>query len=171
MEEIINKVAKSPLVSIDLEEFMHQGEVAFFDLKEVLFQGLILREKDFRTFIKENDWSKYKGKNVGLICSADAIVPIWAYMLLTSSLKEHANIIVFGKEGDVEKALIDQAITKCLEENELEGAKVVIKGCGEVQNKEYAYTQITNELYPKVTSLMFGEPCSTVPIFKRRISK
>lgn len=171
MEEIVNRVAKSPLVSIDLEEFMHQGEIALFDLKEVLFQGLILREKDFRTFIKENDWSAFDGKNVGLICSADAIVPIWAYMLLTSSLKDHANVVVFGDESEVEKALINQAIEKCLEENELDGAKVVIKGCGEVQNKEYAYTQITNQLYPKVTSLMFGEPCSTVPIFKKKAAK
>ena len=171
MEEIVNRVAKSPLFSIDLEEFMDKGEIALFDVKEVLFQGLVLREKDFRTFIKENEWSQFDGKNVGLVCSADAIVPIWAYMLLTSSLKEHANVIVFGDEGEVEKALINQAITKCLKENDLEGTKVVIKGCGEVQNKEYAYTQITNELHPKVASLMFGEPCSTVPIFKRKVKK
>lgn len=171
MEEIVNRVAKSPLVSVDLEEYMHQGETILFDLKEVLFQGLVLREKDFRAFIKENDWTKYNGKNVGLICSADAIVPIWAYMLLTSSLKEHANVLVFGDEGEVEKALIDQAIAKCLEENAFQEAKVVIKGCGEVQNKEYAYTQMTNQLYSEVSSLMFGEPCSTVPIFKKKIAK
>ena len=168
MEEIINKVAKSPLVSINLDEFIDKGEKIIFDLKEVLHEGLILREKDFRTFIKENDWIAYKNKNVGLVCSADAIVPIWAYMLLTSSLKEHANLIVFGNENDIEKSIIDQAINRCLEERNLQNAKVVIKGCGDVKNKEYAYTQITTKLHPKVSSLMYGEPCSTVPIFKKK---
>ncbi|MEP1093942.1 MAG: DUF2480 family protein [Cyclobacteriaceae bacterium] len=168
MEEIVNRVAKSPLVSIDLDEFIHKGEKCLFDLKDVLFDGLILKEKDFREFLKSNDWSAYHGKNVGLVCSTDAIVPIWAYMLLATSLNEHANTVVFGSESDVEKTLIDQAIGRCIKSQNFEGAKVVIKGCGEVQNKEYAYTQITNALLPTVTSLMYGEPCSTVPIFKKR---
>ncbi|MEQ9405463.1 MAG: DUF2480 family protein [Cyclobacteriaceae bacterium] len=168
MDEIINKVAISPLVSIDLDEFIHKGAFVFFDLKNVLFEGLILREKDFRAFIKENDWSAYHDKNVGLICTADAIVPIWAYMLLASSLKDEANVVVFGNENEVEKALIDQAIEKCMDNHEFENAKVVIKGCGNVKNKEFAYTQLTNQLLPKVSSLMYGEPCSTVPVFKKR---
>ena len=168
MEEIVNRVAKSPLISIDLEEFIHQGETVIFDIKDVLYEGLILREKDFRAFIKTNDWSGYQNKNVGLICSAEAIVPIWAYMLLVSSLKEYANVVVFGGEEEVEKERINQAIDRCLENQDFEGGKVVIKGCGNVENKEYAYTQVTNKLLPKVTSMMYGEPCSTVPIFKRK---
>lgn len=168
MEEIVNRVAKSPLVSVDLDEFIHKGEVVLFDIKDQLFQGLILREKEFRSFLKENDWSIYQDKNVGLICSVDVIIPIWAYMLLASSLQGFANVIVFGDKKEVEKALIDQAVNACLESQDFQNAKVVIKGCGDVQNKEYAYTQITNGLYQNVSSLMYGEPCSTVPIFKKR---
>lgn len=168
MEEIVNRVAKSPLVSVDLDEFIHKGEQCLFDIKNLLFEGLILKEKDFREFIKSNDWSAYDGKNVGLVCSADAIVPIWAYMLLATSLSEHANTVVFGDQNDIEKAIIDQAIGNCKNSQDFENAKVVIKGCGEVQNKEYAYTQITNAFLPKVSSIMYGEPCSTVPIYKKR---
>ncbi len=168
MEEIVNRVAKSPLVSIDLEEYLHQGEQVIFDVKDVLYEGLILKEKDFRAFLKDNDWSAYQDKNVGLICSADAIVPTWAYMLLVTKLKEFANMITFGSDNEIEKALIDQAIENCLEHNDLEDKKVVIKGCGDIQNVEYAYTRITEKLLPKVSSLMYGEPCSTVPIFKKK---
>lgn len=168
MEEIVNRVAKSPLISIDLDEYIHKGEIVTFDLKQVLFQEMILREKDFREFVKSNDWSQYEGKNVGLVCSVDAIVPIWAYMLLTTSLAAHANIIVAGDHSEVEKGLIDQAINSSLEGNDLKGAKVVIKGCGDIQNKEYAYTNISAAYFPFVSSLMFGEPCSTVPIYKKK---
>lgn len=168
MEEIVNRVAKSSLVSLDLDEFIHKGETKIFDIKGVLFQEMVLREKDFREFLKSNDWSVYENKNVGLICSADAIVPIWAYMLLVTKIKEFANVVVFGSEDEVEKAVIDQAIENCLNNEDLTGKKVVIKGCGNVNNKEYAYTAITDKLFPLVTNLMYGEPCSTVPIFKRK---
>lgn len=168
MEEIVNRVAKSPLISLDLEDYLDQGEKVIFDLKDVLFQGMILREKDFRSFLKTKDWTAYQGKNVGLICSADAIVPTWAYMLLVTQLKEHANLVTYGDEQSVEKAIIDQAIDRCMEANDFQDKKVVIKGCGNVQNIEYAYTAITDKLFPYVTSLMYGEPCSTVPIFKRK---
>lgn len=168
MDEIVNKVAKSPLVSIDLEDYLHDGEFIIFDLKDALYEGIILREKDFRNFIKENNWSAYMDKNVGLVCTADAIVPTWAYMLLVTKVKEFANVVTFGKEEAIEKALIDQAIERCLTENELTDKKVVIKGCGNVKSIEYAYTKITEKLFPIVSSLMYGEPCSTVPIFKRK---
>lgn len=168
MDEIVNRVAKSPLVSIDLEDYLHSGEYVIFDLKETLFEGLILREKDFRAFLKENDWSVYQGKNVGLICTADAIVPTWAYMLLVTKIREFANSVTFGDEEAIEKSLIDEAIKNCLIENDFKDKKVVIKGCGNVKNIEYAYTALTEKLFPLVSSLMYGEPCSTVPIFKRR---
>lgn len=168
MEEIINRVAKSPLISLDLEDYLDTGEKEIFDVKDVLFQGMILREKDFRSFIKDHDWTKYQGKNIGLICSADAIVPTWAYMLLVTKAKEFANVVVFGDADAVEKAIIDQAISRCMEQNDFQDKKVVIKGCGNVRNIEYAYTSITDKLLPQVASLMYGEPCSTVPIYKRK---
>ena len=168
MEEIVNRVTSSSLISLDLEEYLHKGERVIFDLKEVLFQGLILKEKDFRAFLKDNDWSYYQDKNVGLMCSADAIVPTWAYMLLVTKIKEYANTVTFGDLDAIEKALIDQAIESCMKMNDFDSKKVVIKGCGDVVNIEYAYTAITEKLYDKVSSLMYGEPCSTVPIFKRK---
>lgn len=168
MDEIVNRVAKSPLISVDLEDFLHKGEILIFDLKTILFKELILKEKDFRAFIKSNDWSNYASKNVGLTCSVDAIVPTWAYMLLVTKIKEFANIVTFGDEDEVEKEMINQAVDLCMASQDFEDKKVVIKGCGTIKNVEYAYTRITTKLYPQVTSLMYGEPCSTVPIFKRK---
>ncbi|MEM0939315.1 MAG: DUF2480 family protein [Bacteroidota bacterium] len=168
MEEIVNRVAKSPLLSVDLEEYLDGGEKVIFDLKDILYQGMILREKDLRTFIKNCDWSEYSGKNVGLCCSVDAIIPTWAYMLLVSKLKDHANVVVYGDEDAIEKAMIVKAVEKCMKENDFDEKKVVIKGCDTIQNREYAYTLITEKLLSKVNSLMYGEPCSTVPIFKRK---
>ncbi len=168
MNEIVNRVAKSRLVSIDLEEFIDSNEKIIFDLKDVLFRGTILKEKEFRDFIKTNDWSGYQDKNVGLICSVDAIVPTWAYMLLVTKIKVFANTICFGDEDEVEKMLINQAVDKCLASQDLKDQKVVVKGCGNIRNVEYAYTLIADRLYPLVGSLMYGEPCSVVPIFKRK---
>ena len=169
MEEIINRVAKSQLILLNPEEYLHDGEKVIFDLKEVLFQGMILREKDFRKFLKNNDWSVYSNKNVGLICSVETIIPTWAYMLLVTKIKKFANIVTFGIENAIEKALIDQAIEKCISSNDFEGKRVVVKGCGNMKNIEYAYTAITDKLFSKVSSLMYGEPCSTVPIFKKKM--
>jgi hypothetical protein len=165
-EAIINRVAKSPLKSIDLDDYLDKSPVMAFDLKDVLFQGMILREKDFRDFVKTNDWGKYDGKNVRLHCSGDAIIPTWAYMLLVTKLQD-ANMVIEGSEEDMEKALILQAIEK-LKTEDWADAKVVIKGCGNIQNKEFAYTEIAKALIPFVSSLMYGEPCSTVPVYKRK---
>ncbi|MCP4457731.1 MAG: DUF2480 family protein [Cytophagales bacterium] len=164
-EPIVNQVAKSPLMSIDLDEYLHKGDLVDFDLKDRLFQGLILREKDFREFIKFHDWGQYEGKNVRLFCSADAVIPIWAYMLLMTKLTD-ANLVIEGSEDDMEKGLILQAISKMMEEDFTE-AKVVIKGCGHFRNNEFAYTELTKALIPHVASLMYGEPCSTVPVYKK----
>lgn len=168
MEEIVNRVANSPLVSLDLEDYIHQGERVTFDLTQVLYEGIILKEKDFRGFLKTHDWSVFDGKNVGLICSAEAIVPTWAYMLLATQLLDFANLVTFGDQAEIEKALVNQAVEKCLSEQDWNGKKVVIKGCGSIQNIEYAYLLLTEKLYPQVSSIMYGEPCSTVPIFKRK---
>lgn len=166
-EEIVNRVAKSPLVSLDMDEYIDQSEKAYFDLKEGLFQEMLLREKDFRSFIKEHDWSQYKDKNVGVCCSTDAIIPSWAYMLVATKLHGIAKTVVFGGEEALERELINQAIETILRKD-FRDAKVVIKGCGGIQSRDYAYFQLTNRLLPMVSSIMYGEPCSTVPVYKRK---
>jgi len=169
MSEIINRVEKSSLVSIDLEEYLDKSERIVFDIKDGLFQEMILREKDFRNFVKEQNWESFQGKNVAVYCSADAIIPSWAYMLVVGKLSEYAKSIAFGDQDDLEKVLIDQAVEKLLEQD-LKDAKVVIKGCGEIKNRDYAYFQLSKKLVPVVASMMYGEPCSTVPVYKKKKS-
>jgi hypothetical protein len=165
-EEIVNRVAASGLVTFDLEEFYHPGERIFFDLKDILFQGLILREKDFREYLKTNDWSRYKGKNVAIGCTEDAIIPTWAYMLLTLKLAPFANCVVFGNMGDLENKLFYDALST-VELEEFRDKKVVVKGCSKFPVPTSAYVEITRILSPVVQSLMYGEPCSTVPLYKK----
>ena len=165
--EIVNRVAKSGLVSLDLEDYYHPGERIVYDLKDNLFMGMILKEKDFRDFLKDHNWSQYAGKNVAVTCSEDAIVPTWAYMLLTLHLAPHANAVVFGSLQDLEEKLYFDAITT-IHAEDFRDAKVVVKGCSKVPVPTAAYVEITRKLQPVVASLMFGEPCSTVPLFKRR---
>src|SRR5688572_19493144 len=112
MEEIVNKVANSGIVTIDLEEYFISGERVVFDLKPHLFQELILKEKDFREFIKTNDWSTFREKLVAVVCTADAIVPTWAYMLLTLALEPYAKKIVFGDLHDLENILFAEELSK-----------------------------------------------------------
>jgi len=164
---IINKVAESALVSIDLEHYYPAGEMAVFDMKDHLFRGLILREKDFRTALTQIDWEIYKNKNVAITCSADAIVPMWAYMLVVVHVQPLAKAVVFGNE----KALLSTLYVRNLAQikgEDYADKKVVIKGCGDKETPEAAYVEITNILRPFVKSIMYGEPCSTVPVFKRR---
>lgn len=167
-ESIINRVAKSGLVTLDLEDYYHPGERVVYDLKDNLFMGLILKEKDFREFLKTHDWSQYAGKNVALICSEDAIVPTWAYMLLTIQLQPYANTIVFGSLQDLEEKLYFDAISQ-INPDQYRDARVVVKGCSKVPVPIAAYVEITRVLRPVVLSLLFGEPCSTVPLYKRRV--
>ncbi len=163
---ILNKVANSPLITLDLETYYHPGERVAYDLKTNLFQGLILREKDFRDFLKEHDWSIYHGKNVALTCSTDAIVPTWAYMLLAIQLNPVANLVVFGDMQALELALFKHALAR-INPEDFRDKKVVIKGCGNLAIPASAYVEITRLLQPVVASLMFGEPCSTVPLYKK----
>ena len=164
--EIINRVASSGLVSLDLEEYYHPGERVVYDLKDNLFMGLILKEKDFREFLKTHDWNQYAGKNVAVACSEDAIVPTWAYMLLTLYLQPYAHTVVFGSLADLDKKLYFDAIAR-INPEQYRDARVVIKGCSKVPVPTAAYVEITRVLKPVVQSLLFGEPCSTVPLFKR----
>lgn len=166
MEEIINRVAQSALTTFNLEELIHPGERIVFDIKDNLFHGLILREKDFREFIKTHDWTQYDGKNVAIICSADAIVPTWAYMLLATKLQGHAHRYTFGSLEELEQELFHEAIA-AVEPEDYRDAKVVVKGCGSIPVPTYAYVAIMQKLLPVAASLMYGEPCSTVPLYKR----
>lgn len=166
MDEIVNKVAGSGLVTIDLEEFYPKGERVVLDIKDQLFQGLLLREKDFREFIKQEDWSKYNGMYVAVTCSADAIIPTWAYMLLASALEPFAKKVVFGSAETLETVLYDELL-RSLDVQQYKDARVVIKGCGNLPVPRAAYVELTRLLRPHVKSIMYGEPCSTVPIYKQ----
>ena len=164
--EIVNRVAKSPLITIDLEDFYHRGERVTYDIAENLFQGLILREKDFREFIKGHDWQQYAGKNINIICSAEAIVPTWAYMLLATKLEGVANMVVMGDKELLEYALFKQALEQ-INVQDYTGRPVVVKGCGDLPLSDALYVEITRLLKPVVKTIMYGEPCSTVPVYKK----
>lgn len=166
MEEIVNRVAESGLMEINLEDFYPKGERVLIDVKENLFQGLILKEKDFREFVKNEDWSKYTDKFVAITCSADAIVPTWAYMLLSTSLQPFAKNIVFCDLKTLETVLFTQALSK-INPEDFRDKKVVIKGCGNLPVPESAYVELTRILTPVAKSIMYGEPCSTVPVMKK----
>jgi len=166
-EEIINKVAQSQLVTLDLESYYPSDEVTIFDLKPHLFMELILKEKEFRTALQNNDWSIYQQKVVAVTCTADAIIPMWAYMLVGAYLQPVAKDIIYGDENTARQQLFIKNIEAIDPEPYVE-KRVVVKGCGDIPIGEFAYLAITKKLMPVVKSLMYGEPCSTVPIFKRK---
>ena len=165
-DAIVNKVSESSLVTLDLEEYYPKGETAVFDMKDHLFMGLILKEKEFREALKNMDLSVYEKKNVALTCSADAVIPMWAYMLAASYLEPVANDIVFGDKEFLHKTIFLQNLSK-INTADYADKRVVIKGCGELPVSESAYVAVTKLLMPVVKSIMYGEPCSTVPIYKR----
>jgi hypothetical protein len=164
---IINKVSESALTSIDLESYYPKGETAVFDLKDHLFMGLILKEKDFRAALQAFDWGQFRDKNTAITCSADAIIPMWAYMLVAVNLQPVAKEVVFGEEKNLLQTLLLRNISQIKGEAYTD-KRVVIKGCGDFAVSEAAFVEITNKLRPFVKSIMYGEPCSTVPIYKRK---
>ncbi|MFI5203198.1 MAG: DUF2480 family protein [Flavobacteriales bacterium] len=166
-DEIINKVAQSGIIQLDLSEMVMQGNRMTIDLKENLFEGVLLREKDFREFIKTNDWNKYKDALVNVTCTADAVIPSWAYMLITSALAGIAKKIVFGDRDKLETVIWNDVFDK-LNTSAYTDARVVVKGCSDIPVPEAAYVALSEKLIPVVKSLMFGEPCSTVPVYKKK---
>ncbi|QBR10932.1 MULTISPECIES: DUF2480 family protein [unclassified Sphingobacterium] len=166
-ENIVNKVAQSGLVTIDLAKYAPTAPIVIYDIKENLFHGLILKEKDFREFIKTHDWSQYAGKHIGIVCTADAIVPTWAYMLLTNKLVEHALSVHFGDEDKVRQDLFEQELAR-LDYSVYQDERIVVKGCGDIFVPESAFVTFTAQLSKVAKSIMYGEPCSTVPVFKRK---
>ncbi|MEP7110902.1 MAG: DUF2480 family protein [Ferruginibacter sp.] len=166
-EEIINKVSESSIITLNLEEYFPGEEIALFDMKDHLFMGLILKEKEFREALKNLDLAIYAGKEVAVTCSVDAVIPVWAYMLVASYLQPVAKEVVFATREELKKQLLIKNITR-LNVSDFAGKRVVIKGCGEVPVGEAAYLEATKLLRPVAKSIMYGEPCSTVPIFKRK---
>ncbi len=164
---LINKVTESALTTIDLEAYFPKHVIMVFDLQPFLFMGLILKEKDFREALKIHDWQQYEGKFVAITCSVDAIIPMWAYMLLAVFLESVASQIVFGNEKKMQQELLIANIRN-IEAKDFEDKRVVIKGCGDLPISEAAYLEITKLLRPVAKSIMYGEPCSTVPIYKRK---
>ncbi len=164
--EFVNKVSESGIITLDLEEFYPKEETAVFDMKDHLFMGLILKEKDFRETLKNLDLTPYKDKNIALTCSADAVIPVWAYMLVAAYLQPVAKEIIFGDAGFLHKTLFLKNISK-INAADYKDQRVVVKGCGELPISETAYVAITNLLRPVVKSIMYGEPCSTVPVYKK----
>lgn len=165
MDPIVNKVSQSGIITLDLSEWLNEHNFEFIDIKEQLYKGIVLKEKDFRSWIKQNDWIFYTNSYVGVYCSTQAIIPTWAYMLISSALEDKSKGVYFGNQEEVKAQLILDLINE-LDTTPFRGKRVVVKGCGEI--KTSAYVAITQKLVPVVSSLMFGEPCSTVPIFKQK---
>jgi len=166
-ESIENKVAKSGLVTLEISSFVPNDKIVELDVKDHLWQGIALREKEFRAFIKNNDWSQYQNALVSIHCSADAIIPNWAFMLLAGELTGVAQKLFFGTPEEFQKHLIIHAI-QTLNTDDYKDQRVIVKGCGNELIDYAAFGYITAVLKPVVKSLMFGEPCSTVPIYKKR---
>ena len=166
-ETFINKVAESGLISLDLAQYIPNNEIVIFDIKPYLFMELILKEKDFRASLAAIDWEQYQDKIVGIHCTADAIIPMWANMLIVSNLSPFAKSIYFGDENKTRELILLEEIQK-LDVGSFTDQRVVIKGCGDMPIGESAYVAITHKLRPVVKSIMYGEPCSTVPVFKKK---
>lgn len=168
MDAIVNKVAESGLITLDLQDYLPKEEqLAVFDLKDFLFMGLILREKDFRTALPGLDWTPYAGKAVALCCTADAIIPAWAYMLAATYLEPVSGEVFMGTALELRKHLLLENIA-ALPQEEYVDKRVVIKGCGDAFIPADAYVGITLKLRSVAKSIMYGEPCSTVPVFKKK---
>ena len=166
---LVNRVAASGLITIKLEDFFPEVDIATFDLKDYLFMEMILKEKDFRTALKEHDWSQYEGKVLLVFCSTDAIIPMWAYMLVAAYATPFVKTLFQGNEAQYYQSAFDKILSE-LDIEPYKGQRLVIKGCGEKQVPASAYLELTRLLQPHAKSIMYGEPCSTVPIFKMKKS-
>ena len=165
--EIKNKVKESGIIQLDLADFKSKNELVGIDLSERLYQGLILKEKDFRLWLKENNWQQYEGKAVFIYCSAEAIIPTWAYMLVISKLMLYTEQVLAGTRIDLEKKMIQDNIVS-MDLSTMTDQRVIIKGCSDIASPEFAMSELVRVLQPVVKSIMYGEPCSTVPIFKKK---
>ena len=166
-DPIINKVADSGLITLDPADYYPKDETKTFDLKDFLFMGLILKEKDFREALRNLNWEEYRNKNVAVTCSADAIIPMWAWMLAASYLQPVAKEIVMGDEKELHKTIFLKNLSN-INLAEFTDKRIVVKGCGDTPIGEFVYMEITRLLQPVVKSIMYGETCSTVPVYKKK---
>lgn len=166
-QAIVNRVAESGIVTINLEDYYPKEEILVFDLKDHLFRGLLLKEKEFRASLLNIDWSVYQRKNVAVTCTSDAIIPVWAYMLIATYLEPFAKNVLVGSQALLIEKLLLKNIDK-ININDFADKRIVIKGCGDISIPESAYAAITFRLKPVAKSLMYGEPCSTVPVYKKK---
>jgi hypothetical protein len=166
-EPIINKVAESGLITLNLEEYYPREEILLFDLKPFLFMEMILKEKDFRQALQQYEWSIYADKIVAVTCTADAVIPVWAYMLVASYLQPIAKEVIMGDPETARKQVFLKNID-AINGSDFIDQRVVVKGCGDLPIGEYAYMEITKKLRPVAKSIMYGEPCSTVPVYKKK---
>tara|TARA_B110000305_G_scaffold248_1_gene260 strand:+ start:97 stop:597 length:501 start_codon:yes stop_codon:yes gene_type:complete len=165
LSEIRNKIAESGLITLDMKSFKGSQKRIVIDIKQWLFNGMVLKEKMFREYLKNEDWSQYKNTFVALNCSVDTIVPIWSYMLIASYLKPYANYVIFGNEKSLERKIFEININN-LDLAKFKNKRVLLNGCTDIYIPDESYVQISNKLMSCVKSLMFGEACSNVPIFK-----
>lgn len=166
-EPFINKVAESGLISLDLAQFIPNNDIVVFDIKPYLFMELILKEKDFRASLASIDWTQFENKIVGIFCSTDAIIPMWANMLIVANLSPYVKAVYFGDENKTRELVLLEEIQKLDAASYLD-QRVVVKGCGDTPIGESAFIAITQKLRPVVKSIMYGEPCSTVPVYKKK---
>lgn len=165
--EIINKVAKSGLVTFNLEDYYLKGKRVLFDIKPFLWQGIIVKEKAFRQAVKEFNWSQFEGQYIALYCSENAIIPSWAYLLITIELTDFAKKVIVGDLKDLENALYIESLSQ-LDYSEYADKRVIVKGCSQYPVPEMAYSYLVQKIKSYTKSLMFGEACSTVPLYKRK---
>lgn len=166
MDEITNRVENSNLVQVSLDDYYPKAERVFFDVKEVLHEGLVLIENELRSFVKQNDWSIYQDKYVGIFCSADAIVPLWAFMLIASKIEPFAKKVVMGNKAELEKAIFNDIISS-IDFTQFQDKSVIVKGCGKFPIPEAVFVDFTVKLQAYAKTIMFGEACSAVPLFKK----
>lgn len=166
-EMIVNRVEASGLITVNLEDFYPKETIKIFDIKDYLFRGLIIKEKEFREALKNTNWNEYENANVAVTCSTDAIIPVWAYMLVTTYLQPVAHYIVLGNEEKLIETILLNNIN-AINAEDYTDKRAVIKGCGAIKIPDSAYLTISNKLLPHVKSIMYGEPCSTVPVYKKR---
>ena len=166
-DEIINRVANSKLVTVNLEDYYPKGPRVLFDIKDWLFEGLVLREKDFRNQVAEFNWEQYQDSYVALTCSTDAIIPGWAFMLISIQLQPYAKRVIIGDLEALETAIYQDIITN-LEVSEFKDMPIIIKGCSKKPVPQNAYIMLANKLKPVAKSMMYGEACSSVPLHKNK---
>ena len=167
MADIVNRVAQSKLLTIDLEDYYPEGERVVLDIKDWLYEGIILKEKEFRAFITDHQWEQYHNTYVALHCSTDAIVPGWAFMLITTRLQPYAKQIVLG-DLELLETVLYKSVIDTLDVSLFKDKPVIIKGCSNKPVPENAYIWATQKLQGVAKSIMYGEACSSVPLFKKK---